>query len=222
MVASDHRPIVKTIEDKVIKYRRFFRFDKRWIGEDGLMESIRRGWNINRGRARAGIVDKIHSCRHEISAWRKLNPPYGKDKIDSLQRALEEIQNDFTKFNEEVLEVSRKLQEAYRDEEQYWEQKSRTNWHVLGDRNTKFYHTLTKQRRIQNRIIGLHNEEGNWVNSEQDVEGVAERYFTDVFSTSSPANPEVFLEKVLTLVTDAQNLRLMAMATEKRLGPLYL
>jgi len=53
------------------------------------------------------------------------------------------------------------------------------------------------------------------VNSEQDVEGVAVRYFTDVFSTSSPADPEVFLEEVPTLVTDAQNLRLMAMATEE-------
>ena len=192
MVALDHGPTVATIEDKIIKYRRFFRFDKNGIGEDGIMESITWGWNTNRGRERVGVVDKIHWRRYEISAWRKLNPPYGKDKIDSLQRALEEIQNHLTKSHEEVLEVSRKLQNAYRDEEQYWEQKSRTNWHVLGDRNTKFYHASTKQRRIQNLIIGLHNEEGNCVNSEQEVEGVAVRYFTDLFSTSSPAESEVF------------------------------
>lgn len=32
MIGSDHRPIVATIEDKIIKFRRPFRFDKRWIG----------------------------------------------------------------------------------------------------------------------------------------------------------------------------------------------
>ena len=64
--------------------------------------------------------------RHETSVWRKANPPYGKDKINTLQKALEEIQNDFSKTNDEVLEVFQKLQEAYRDEEQYWKQKSRT------------------------------------------------------------------------------------------------
>lgn len=121
MVGSDHRPIVATIEDKVMKFRKSFRFDKRWIGEEGLMDSITRGWNSSRVRGNVGIVDKIHWCRHEISVWRKNNPPYGKERIKTLQNALEEIQKDFTKSNEEVLEVSRKLQEAYRDEEQYWE-----------------------------------------------------------------------------------------------------
>lgn len=47
--------------------------------------------------------------------------------------------------------------------------------------NTKFYHVLTKQRQIQNRNIGLYNEEGDWINTEADVEGVAVRCFTDLF-----------------------------------------
>ena len=72
-----------------------------------------------------------------------------------------------------MVEVLRKLKEAYRDKELYWKQKNRTMWHTYGDRNTKFYHALTKQRRIQNRITGLYNEEGNWTNSETEVEEVA-------------------------------------------------
>ena len=154
MISSDHRPIVASIEDKVIKFWRQFRFDKRWIGKDGLMESIKRGWCSQRGGGvRRSIVDKIHNCRHEISVWRKENPSYGKETIDILQKALEDVQNDMTKSHEEVVEVSRKLKEAYRDEELYWEQKSWTLWHTCGDKNTKFYHALTKHRRIQNIII---------------------------------------------------------------------
>ena len=152
--------------------------------------------------------------------WRKANPPYGKDEINNLQKVLEEIQNDFSKTNDEVLEVSRKLQKAYRDEEQYWEQKSRTKWHTCGDRNTQFYHALTKQRRIQNRIIGLYNEEGIWVNSESKVEEVAVKYFMDLFHTSSPEDFNSFLEEVPTSITEDQNRNLMAEATEEEVKAL--
>ena len=116
MVGSDHRPIVASLDEKLVRTRRQFRFDKRWVGMDGLMDSISKGWSTERPRHNSGIVDKIINCRREISVWRKNNPPYGKEKINSLQKALEEIQCDNTKTYEEVLEVSRKLKEAYRDE----------------------------------------------------------------------------------------------------------
>ena len=51
------------------------RFDKRWVGQEGLMDDI---------------VAKISNCRHEIAKWRKNNTPYGKEKINELQKALEE------------------------------------------------------------------------------------------------------------------------------------
>lgn len=65
----------------------------------------------------------------------------GKKKI-LYKRFWRKFRN-FTKSNEEVLEVSRKLHDAYLDEEQYWEQKSRTTWRTYGDRNSKKFHALT-------------------------------------------------------------------------------
>ena len=103
---------------------------------------------------------KITNCRHEIARWRKNNPPYGKEKISELQRSLEEFQSDDTKTQEDIVDVSRKLQEAYKDEEDYWQQKSQNMWHTSENLNTKFYHALTKQRRTRNRIVGLHDEDG--------------------------------------------------------------
>ena len=41
MVGSDHRPVVAFLEDNFTRKKRGkFRFDKRWIGQEGLMESI--------------------------------------------------------------------------------------------------------------------------------------------------------------------------------------
>lgn len=99
-----------------------------------LYSELGRCIEVDKGGGR--IVDKIHNCCHEISVWRKDNLPYEKEKINTLQKTLE-VQNDMTKSHEEMVEVSRKLKEAYRDEELYLEQKSRNTWHIYGNRNTK-------------------------------------------------------------------------------------
>lgn len=60
-------------------------------------------------------------------------------RISDLQKALEEVQTDNNRTQEDILEVSRKLQEEYKD------QKSRNMWYTSGDLNTKFSHALTKK-----------------------------------------------------------------------------
>lgn len=106
------------------------------------------------------FVSKISNCLHEISLQRKNNPPYGKEKISELQNVLEEVQTENNKTQEDILEVSGKLQEAYKDEEEFWQQKSRNMWYILADLDTKFYHDRRK-RRARNRIVGLYEYNGN-------------------------------------------------------------
>lgn len=60
-----------------------------------------------------------------------------------------------------MLEVTQKLIEAYRDEELYWEKGSWNMWHTREIETQNFINVLMKQKRIQNKIIGVYNEEGN-------------------------------------------------------------
>ncbi|CAA7027645.1 unnamed protein product [Microthlaspi erraticum] len=85
------------------------------------------------------VADRISNCRHEISVWRKDNQPYGRQKIAELQRALEEIQDYDNSTQDELIDITNKLKEAYRDEEEYWNKKSRNLWLKDGDLNTKFF-----------------------------------------------------------------------------------
>ena len=105
MVAFDHRPVVAYLDDKVTRRKGQFRFDKRWIGQEGLLESITMDWSDYSARSETGIVEKISNCRHEIAKWRKNNPPYGKDKINELQKALEEVQTNNSRSQENIIEV---------------------------------------------------------------------------------------------------------------------
>ncbi|XP_033136130.1 uncharacterized protein LOC117128234 [Brassica rapa] len=219
MVASDHRPVVAYLDDKVLRRKGRFRFDKRWIGQEGLLDSITMGWaDSNEGGVEGrtwGIVEKISNCRHEIAKWRKNNPPYGKEKINELQQALEEVQTDNTRSQKDILEVSRKLQEAYKDEENYWHQKSKNVWYSSRDLNTKFYHALTKQRRVRNRIVGLHDVDGNWITEDNGVEKVAIDYFKNLFSTTSPSEFDSFMAEVTPGITLQMNQRLLRLVTEE-------
>ena len=119
MVGSDHRPIMAYLEDKVPRKKGQFGFDKRWIGKEGLMESIETGWSQYNDACTEDIVTKISNCHHKIAKWRKNNPSFEKEKISDLQKALEEVQTDNNRSQEDILEVSRKLQNTYRDEEEY-------------------------------------------------------------------------------------------------------
>ena len=205
MMTSDHRPVVAYLDDKVTRRKGQFRFDKRWIGQEGLLESITMGWSDYSATRETGIVKKISNCRHEIAKWRKNNPPYGKDKINELQKVLEEVQTDNSKSQEDIIEVSKKLQDAYKDEEEYWHQKSRNTWYTSGDLNTKFYHALTKQRRVRNRIVGLYDALGNWITEDMGVEKVAVDYFEELFTTTSPTEFDDFLTEVSPGITPQMN-----------------
>ena len=67
MMASDNRPIVAYLEDKVVRRKGQFCFDKKWIGQKSLIESIIMDWLDYSGGMEDGIVEKIRNCRHEIA-----------------------------------------------------------------------------------------------------------------------------------------------------------
>ena len=69
LVGSDHRPVVDFLEDSLSRKKRGqFRFDKRWIGQEGVMESIVTDWTEDQGGNTEDFVTKINNCRHKISS----------------------------------------------------------------------------------------------------------------------------------------------------------
>ena len=48
---------------------------------------------------------------------------------------------------EELREVMKQLKEVWEREEKYWFQRLRIKWMKFGDKNTKFFHRITRQRR---------------------------------------------------------------------------
>ena len=64
-----------------------------------------------------------------------------------------------------------------------WMQKSRINWIIQEDQNTKFYHTITTRRRLRNKITCVVDEQGIWVNSYKKISATFCNHFKNVFSS---------------------------------------
>ena len=82
------------------------------------------------------------------------------EKIETIKEQLERAQSDPSIPSVEVLNLKWNMCAAFREEELYWRQKTRALCLKDGDRNTKFFHAVTKQRRARNRIIKLKNPGG--------------------------------------------------------------
>ncbi|KAM1134891.1 hypothetical protein ACFX19_044665 [Malus domestica] len=118
----------------------------------------------------------------------------GKRK-KSLIREIEVIQNGVMKdysHNNLVrgLEVESKLtanlHTILKQEETMWAQKAKVNWRQLGDKNTRFFHTMTTIRKKRNEIVRVKNNLGIPWKAGERLEQVFVHNFKMRFSCAAP------------------------------------
>ena len=204
------------IKSKAGRGRRGFKFDRRWFGKDGFIDTVKQGWGLDDSSEFPQLYEKIRNCRKAISRWKKSNPSNNKKLIEELKRRLDQVQNDDT-ISEEELKLKWKLCEAYREEELFWKQKSRALWLTEGDRNTKFFHAKTKQLRTRNRITKLLDSMGNWIETEEGIEHLATEYFHNLFTSSTPEDCEEAFRFITASVTEDMNTLLTRAPSEEEI-----
>jgi len=80
-------------------------------------------------------------------------------EIHKKQIQLQEMQNSIL-FVDDVRKekiIMEELEVLMHREELMWAQKARSDWIVLGDRNTRCFQIVVKQRRARSRILNLKN-----------------------------------------------------------------
>lgn len=56
-------------------------------------------------------------------------------------------------------------------------QRDRTEWNLLGDKNTKFFHLRANGRRRVNHISTIKDDFGNWIYDEEEIKVKAIEFF---------------------------------------------
>ncbi|XP_030933957.1 uncharacterized protein LOC115959633 [Quercus lobata] len=85
------------------------------------------------------------------------------------------------------------LEELLDREELMWALKARTNWFLHGDRNTRYFQTVVRQRRSKNRIIQIKDEEGNLTDNAEETENI----FLESFKRSFRGNNSLTVKNII-------------------------
>lgn len=117
-------------------------------------------------------------------------------------------------MTEEIVEVLKELSNDLKAKKRFWKKKGQVFWLREGDRNTKFFHALTKQRRARNKTIQLLDANGNVVDDEERLVAIASSYFRQIFKSSNPEDREEALSNVSTTITESTNNDLTAPVIE--------
>jgi hypothetical protein len=78
---------------------------------------------------------------------------------------------------EEEVSLMAQIETRDKHEEILWRQKSRVLWLQEGERNSKFFHNSMIQRRHQNIIISLKDQQGNKLSNHQDIQSELLQYY---------------------------------------------
>lgn len=123
------------------------------------------------------MVFKGEECKMMLMQWsREAKPTKLIEKtqlrIMELKKGVqtEEVRNELTKLMVE-------LEKLYQDQDMYWRQRGKVAWMKDGDKNTSYFHAQATTREQVNKISGLRDEFGIWVDQKEQMENVVQAYF---------------------------------------------
>ena len=119
---------------------------------------------------------------------------FGKVEVEirRKQSQLQQLRDSIMSYDDVRRErvCREELEELLDREELLWAQKARTNWFLHGDRNTKYFQTVVRQRRSKNRIVQIKDEEGNFTDNAEEIENIFLASFKKSFKGNSTLSVE--------------------------------
>lgn len=145
---------------------------------------IRQAWNLHtKGSRRAQLNNKLANVKREVIGWNKY--VFGRVELE-IKKKLAELQGiqDSIASIEDVRKekiLREELERLLNREVTMWAQKARSDWVSFGDRNTRYFQTVVRQKRAMSRIVHIKNEDGILMEDPMEVESKLVNHFKASF-----------------------------------------
>jgi hypothetical protein len=169
-------------------------------------------WNTNVVGCHMFVLShKLKLLKVKLRSWNKECFGNVNDMVCSAESKLAQIQmqiqdhghSDALMLEEKL--ASSELEDALIKQEAFWQEKARLNWHLEGDRNTKFFHRITKIKNSTKPILSLHDGE-TVITSQNLISEHIVSYYKKLFCSNSVLQDSLLAEEVIPpLVTDDIN-----------------
>ncbi|XP_050217446.1 uncharacterized protein LOC126668287 [Mercurialis annua] len=141
----------------------------------------------------ANLVIKLRELRSALKAWNKDIFGDLNAKLATIQKDISalEAETDFSSLSEQdgitLAGLNAEFDQLSKHLESLWHQKSRLNWNINGDRNTKFFHTVASIHSKSNSISDICID-GVSYSSPADIKQRVQSYYKDLFQRDSSVN----------------------------------
>ena len=211
---SDHRPLLTFLGSKPKRKKKLFRFDRNLKEKEEIRDLVRVSWELYR---QDSVLHKISRCRQSIIQWTKDQNANSAKLILSSQRLLEAALAAEVPDQERINSLTLELESAYRLEELFWKQRSRVQWLHSGDRNTGYFHAITRSRRQLNHLSVIEDSQGQAVHEEEEIAATISEYFQGIFTSNNTCDLKVIDEVLLPSISPQCNEALSKIPSSKEI-----
>ena len=106
---------------------------------------------------------------------------------------------------ERIEELNAILKKTYAEDEEFWRQWSRIQWLNGGNRNSTFFHAVTRGRRACNKFLIIENEAGQAFFEENHIVQTFVQFYHQLFTSGNTYARSVVEEALSPKVTTAMN-----------------
>lgn len=211
---SDHRPLITYFNKTGGRKRGMFRFNRTLTENQEVETVVQEAWHHY---PLDSVISKLNACRRKIIQWAKDQNQKNNVLIRQYQDALEVALSASSPNNEDIKAITNSLLTAYKEEELFWQQRSRIQWLKSGDRNTGFFHAATRQRRLINTLSVLEDENDNEVYEEDQICAVIASYFNNIFTSNGNSDFSKLTSILPRKVTPDMNQQLISIPSDSEI-----
>ena len=203
---SDHKPILVHFDLNLKKKKGVFRYDRRLSDKPEVRKLVEETWN----QSSDSVLTKINTIRRNLIEWVKDQASNSQVELIKNQTLLEQALSDPAPNQERIKEIHEALTNAYAEEEAFWRQRSRIQWLNEGDKNSRFFHAVTRGRRARNKFSVVENEDGQAFYEEEQIVNVFGLFYQKLFTSGNTEAEEVVREAIKPVITEEANQILIA------------
>ncbi|XP_042009091.1 uncharacterized protein LOC121757642 [Salvia splendens] len=200
-IASYHGPLfVRCRPTNIFTGGKAFRFQNMWVRHEGFRDLVKEDWMApTEAEGILNLKIKLARIKSTLKRWNKEVFGNIHSNLKTCEENIAEAQAEFegdpsarnrTEVNKQIAEYILLL----KMEEDFLRQKAALRWLEEGDKNTRFYQSWVKQKKIRLRIHKI-NANGCELTDDKAIKESAVEFFQNLLAPSYPelANPDLSL-----------------------------
>ncbi|XP_041000418.1 uncharacterized protein LOC121246355 [Juglans microcarpa x Juglans regia] len=148
--------------------------------------------------------------------WSRVVFGNSKRKLNSKLKQLSALQSFNTgNLGKDIKRIQEEIDQLLEEEDVTWKQRAKQKWLKDGDRNSKFFHHCSNQRRKTNTIKCIKDEEGTEAVTHKAIANQFRVFFKGLFTTSCLEGMAEYLGSVEARISSDMSSFLSKKFTEK-------